>query len=193
MQVPLPSRSEYKNNKVSLVPRPLPDFILHLGVAWGWGYNKACIWDQGPRRNRTLKHCCLCTGCLLLNQLNTKCISQYWYCMDWSMVFNTCWRYSDKSFFWRLQSPCELFLQKSVKATGADVPQAVLDYIRNNDVLILEGCDKVYLHRLEAYRDDLILYWKLFITGVFVPIAVGEIPKRTYTNRVFWRVLWCHG
>ena len=34
-------------------------------------------------------------------------------------------------------------LQKSVKATGADVPQAVLDYIRNNDVLILEGCDKV--------------------------------------------------
>ena len=41
-------------------------------------------------------------------------------------------------------------LQKSVKATGADVPQAVLDYIRNNDVLILEGCDKVCLLHLQA-------------------------------------------
>ena len=44
-------------------------------------------------------------------------------------------------------------LQKSVKATGADVPQAVLDYIRNNDVLILEGCDKVCSLRLQASSD----------------------------------------
>ena len=122
------------------------------------------LWDQqGPRRNRssfwTLKHCCLCTGYLLLSQLIMECISQYWYCLDWLMVFNTCWRYSDKSFFPRPQSPYELFLQKSVKATGADVPQAVLDYIRNNDVLILEGCDKVCSHYLEACGDDLsILY-----------------------------------
>ena len=26
---------------------------------------------------------------------------------------------------------------------GSDLPHAVLDYIRNNDVAILEGCDKV--------------------------------------------------
>ena len=49
----------------------------------------------------------------------------------------------DRSFFCRQQFHVSFSLQKSVKATGADVPQAVLDYIRNNDVLILEGCDKV--------------------------------------------------
>ena len=37
---------------------------------------------------------------------------------------------------------------------GADLPHALLDYIRNNDVAVLEGCDKVrvYIHRYYTYH-----------------------------------------
>ena len=34
-------------------------------------------------------------------------------------------------------------MQAKVSVEGSDLPHAVLDYIRNNDVAILESCDKV--------------------------------------------------
>jgi E3 ubiquitin-protein ligase UBR4 len=40
-------------------------------------------------------------------------------------------------------------LKRTVDAQGADLPHALLDYIRNNDVALLEGCDKL----LSKYQD----------------------------------------
>ena len=34
-------------------------------------------------------------------------------------------------------------VQGTLTVQGADLPHALLDYIRNNDVALLEGCDKV--------------------------------------------------
>ena len=38
--------------------------------------------------------------------------------------------------------------QKSidVSVSGPELPQAVLEYIRHNDMAVLEGCDKVGMH-----------------------------------------------
>lgn len=36
-----------------------------------------------------------------------------------------------------------MLLQSKLTAKGADLTHALLDYIRNNDVAILEGCEKV--------------------------------------------------
>ena len=33
--------------------------------------------------------------------------------------------------------------QKTIQVSGADLPQAVLEFVRNNDVAVLEACDKV--------------------------------------------------
>ena len=45
-------------------------------------------------------------------------------------------------------------LQKSIAASvcGQELPLAVLDYIRHNDIPILEGCDKV----LSKYQEELL-------------------------------------
>ena len=39
---------------------------------------------------------------------------------------------------------CVCVLQVKVEVQGPDIPHAVLDYIRNNDIALLEGCDKVH-------------------------------------------------
>ena len=38
-------------------------------------------------------------------------------------------------------SPQEASLEDSV--CGADIPPAMLEFIRNNDIAVMEGCDKV--------------------------------------------------
>ena len=45
-------------------------------------------------------------------------------------------------------------MQKSIAASvcGQELPLAVLDYIRHNDIPILEGCDKV----LSKYQEELL-------------------------------------
>jgi E3 ubiquitin-protein ligase UBR4 len=43
-------------------------------------------------------------------------------------------------------------LKAKVTVEGSDLPHAVLDYIRNNDVAILEGCDKM----LSKYQEELL-------------------------------------
>jgi E3 ubiquitin-protein ligase UBR4 len=43
-------------------------------------------------------------------------------------------------------------LKVTVRAEGPDLPHSVLDYIRNNDIALLEGCDKL----LSKYQDELL-------------------------------------
>ena len=45
-------------------------------------------------------------------------------------------------------------LQKSIASSvcGQELPLAVLDYIRHNDIAVLEGCDKV----LSKYQEELL-------------------------------------
>ena len=51
-----------------------------------------------------------------------------------------------------------VFLQKSIKSKGADLPQAVLEYIRNSDVAVLEGCDMVSNYSLSSEKVLYLFY-----------------------------------
>lgn len=74
-------------------------------------------------------------------------------------------------------------VQRTVDVQGADLPHALLDYIRNNDVALLEGCDKVRWSAIALY----------VLTLCYSSLALVQVPRRVITCRVLWRDVWCFG
>lgn len=81
--------------------------------------------------------------------------------------------------------------QKPLKCSEANWPQGMLDYIRNNDEVLLKGADKVRVRSLRQTRQTLVcsMHDMTLLFRLFVSAAAGLLPTGPSSSGVSGRVL----